>query len=178
MILLGTDSPTDGRIAFLMAIATVIGGAGQYVVGLAITYFKERKADKGKSEATIVDHLKELVKRLDAEKLEQGKEKEEALEDKGKLIARVSRLEVRTAAMRSHIRYLESVLARNGHSFEGYTEPPHDGDGDGPHTPDGSAVQTPLPPPKANKAKAPKDHKESKENKAAPIPPPIPPATP
>lgn len=124
--MLFADAPTDGRIAFLMALATVVGGAAQWVVAQVLAWVKEGRAEKGKQEATIVAHLENLVVRLDREKAEQERDKEGALEEVRKLLARVASVEVRTAEMRSHIRYLESVLARNGHSFERWDDPKPD----------------------------------------------------
>lgn len=135
MTLFGTEGNGDGRIALLMGISTVIGGAATYLIALWLKLRAEKREDVEKSEKTIVQHLEALVARLDEEKGELSKDTETLHDEIRKVLEKLAVCDVRCARLRSHIRYLESVLIRAQLSFERYEE--EDG---------GSASHVPLPP--------------------------------
>ena len=112
----------DGRNSLLLLIAGLIGGAVSYVVGVVLKVRAERKTEHVAEEAKITDHLQKLIDRLDREKAEQSREIEVKEEQAQRLLELVAAGRVRQARLREHVRYLESVLARNKITYEEFTE--------------------------------------------------------
>lgn len=121
-----SEAQTDGRIAVIVAVSGIIGGAFTWLTVQLWKLHDRRKEERDREEKTITDHLNALIVRLDRDK----SEKDEQIQ---KLQYRATRGETRYAALRAHVRYLESVLGTKGISFEKYEDPPDPSD-DAPHS--------------------------------------------
>lgn len=133
----------DGRMALLLFVASMIGGAATYVVNLALKVRSDNKAEADGEKKSIVEHKQQLIDRLDKENAELVKEKDQMYDENRKLVEKCGKCDVRSARMRTHIRYLEFVLARNSLSFERYEE--EDDSGSNTHAP--LPPSPPAPPP-------------------------------
>lgn len=127
-----------GKLAVLLTLATLGGGAVQYLVTVGREWWREKRAERKTEVQEIVSHLQALVKRLDDEKLELCRDIEAVQAEVRKLLEALARCKISATQRRAHIRYLESVLARNKLSFEAYVEETGDdatGTGTGTHSP-------------------------------------------
>lgn len=122
-MLFADDAPGgDVRTIILNMVILAVGGAGTYLINLALKVRGEKRADKAADQLTIVQHLEALNKRLYEENEELGKDKESLHVEMLKLLQKLSACDIRGASMRAHIRYIEGVLARNKLSFERYDD--------------------------------------------------------
>lgn len=127
------DSDGGGREVLIVTIATLLGGAFQYVITQALAVWRERGARSEKQDKTIQDHLQTLIDRLDVENKEKDSDIDRLQEEIRKLIARATKRGVRASIMLAHIRYLERVLQGKQLSFERFEEEPELLEGSGPH---------------------------------------------
>jgi hypothetical protein len=121
--LFADTSTGDGKLAIIIGVSTILGGAGQYVIGKLIDLRKENREAEHAKEQSIVTHQKALIERLDAEKRELEREKAEAEREREKCTEVKHAEELTIALMRRHIRYIESILTRVGTvSFEPWAD--------------------------------------------------------
>lgn len=115
---------TDWRVVALGIFLTAFGGACQYLITQAIMVWRESKATRAGAEKTIVDHQTALIARLECDLDDKDKEIGEKQRKLDEAAIEKANCNIRAATMELHIRYIESVLARNNVPFERYQVPP------------------------------------------------------
>jgi hypothetical protein len=101
--MLFADAADDGRVALLIAVGGLIGGAVQWGLAKALDFRTARKKEADEDEKRVTDYQESLLKRLDAER-------QEILAENRKLNERCTRLDVLVAKVLSHVQYLEGCL--------------------------------------------------------------------
>ena len=137
--MLFAETGGDGKLAVLMTVCTLVGGAFSYVLQKWWEWRSAERAEADKRQQTIVDHQKALIERIDAEKKAEQLRLDNCNEENDALQREIAGLKLVRSTMRRHIRYLESILSRATLSFERYedepTEPAPPRPGSGPHSP-------------------------------------------
>lgn len=101
---------SEGGIAVLMALSTVVGVAITWLANYFTGRRKEKRAELKEDEKGIVEHQTGLIKR-------QGQEITE-------LRGRADRQSDKTERLISHIGYLEGLMFAKGIKFQRYTDEP------------------------------------------------------
>jgi len=128
-VLFAAETVSDARLAGLLALASLLGGAAKWVADLVIDRVNKSRDRAAAGEKTITDHLERAVARLEAE-CQAHEERVERLRE------RVNQLAVRSARMAGHIRYLEALLNRAKADYVPWAEESDPTEpGGGPHPP-------------------------------------------
>jgi hypothetical protein len=107
---------SDGGVALLVTLSSIISGAAVWVANYLAAGRKEKRANDKEDEASIVSHLEKLVER-------QGRELDE-------LRKRADAQNKKTSRLIAHMGYLEGIMSAKGIKFRPFSEEPT-GDTDG-----------------------------------------------
>lgn len=99
---------SEGAIAVLMALSSVLGGAILWLANYLSGRRKERRAELKEDEKGIVDHQNQLIQRLSRE-----------IED---LRARADNQTLKLTRLIAHMSYLEGIMAAKGIKFRPYRD--------------------------------------------------------
>lgn len=123
----GSGGEFDGRMAALMAVCTAVGGGVTWLANHLTARRKDRRAEQQEDERTTIQRYDDLLKRVNADRLESLAEIKGLRAEVEELREHVTRLEVTNAKYRLRIAHLEEILELRGVPFKPWA------DDDGPH---------------------------------------------
>lgn len=118
------SNSADGRVAMLMAFSTILGTGVAWVFFQARSIIKDRQERADKKEVSVIAHQKIYIDRLDKERDELCDEKYDLQSKLDEKKAECIECKASYRVAKSHIRYLERVLAAKQISYEQYEDPP------------------------------------------------------